>query len=248
MTTQGERRPAYETLARELRAKILQGQFADGKPLPTETSLAIAHGVSRQTARRAFQDLVAEGMVYRVRGRGTFATAPGGKYLRQFGSVDDLMGLSQDTSFELLDPPRRGVNVQAAGRLRLESDVVLSLTFRRLHDDLPFCVTTVFVPPEIGLKLTDVPELSASAARSHVTIIGLLDARLERPIAEADQSVSVATATEEIAQALDCGVGIPLLRIDRMYVDTAGHPVELATSHFVPSRYTYRVRLRRNTP
>jgi GntR family transcriptional regulator len=241
------KRPAYEMLARELRTKILQGQYADGKPLPTETSLARAHRVSRQTARRAFQDLVAEGMVYRVRGRGTFATPGGGKYLRQFGSVDDLMGLSEDTLFELLVPPRRGVDIQAASRLRLDSDAITSLTFRRLHDDVPFCVTTVYLPPDIGRRLTDVPELFESAPRSHVTIIGLLDSRLERPIAEADQSISVSAASEPVAAALSCDPGDALLRIDRIYLDTAGQPVELATSYFVPDRYTYRVRLRRNT-
>jgi len=37
----------------------------------------------------------------------------------------------------------------------------------------------------------------------------------------------------------------PALRIDRLYVDVRGQPVELAVSHFDPDRYTYRVQLRR---
>lgn len=43
------------------------------------------------------QDLVAEGMICRVPGRGTFPVPRDGRYLRQFGSVKDLMGLSLDT-------------------------------------------------------------------------------------------------------------------------------------------------------
>jgi DNA-binding GntR family transcriptional regulator len=37
---------------------------------------------------------------------------------------------------------------------------------------------------------------------------------------------------------LDLPPETPLLRIDRMYFDTEGEPVELAISHFHPDRYS----------
>ena len=75
----GRRESTYTVVAREVRNRILQGDYADGRRLPTEAELAERHGVSRQTVRRAFQDLVAEGMVYRVPGRGTFVTRREGR-------------------------------------------------------------------------------------------------------------------------------------------------------------------------
>jgi DNA-binding GntR family transcriptional regulator len=51
-------------------------------------------GLSRQTVRRAFQELAAAGAVYRVPGCGTFAVPGDGRYLRSFGSIDDLMSLA----------------------------------------------------------------------------------------------------------------------------------------------------------
>lgn len=42
--------------------------------------------------------------------RGTFAT-PSGRYLRQFGTIDDLMGLPIDTRLEIVTPLRRRVEV-----------------------------------------------------------------------------------------------------------------------------------------
>ena len=188
----GRRESTYTVVAREVRNRILQGDYADGRRLPTEAELAERHGVSRQTVRRAFQDLVAEGMVYRVPGRGTFVTRREEAYLRQFGSIDDLMGLSVDTRMDVTAPLRRLVDVTAASRLRLPDDVVHSLTFRRSHDGAPFCVTTVSVPPAVGAVLAGVPELTTAGASSETTIIGLLDARLPAPIAEADQSITVA--------------------------------------------------------
>lgn len=236
---------AYGSLARQLRERILRREFPPGVRLPTEAELADTHRVSRQTVRRAFQDLVAEGMVYRVPGRGTFAAAGRDQYLRQFGSIEDLMGLSLDTSMRVVSPPRRQIDVDAAGRLRLAADAVDKLTFLRLHQDTPFCVTTVFLPPAIGELLAGAPELTEAGARSSATIIGLLEDRLPDPIAEAEQSVTVGHAPAEAAALLGCEPGHALLRIDRLYLSCAGAPVELAISHFLPEHYSYRVRLRR---
>jgi GntR family transcriptional regulator len=239
---------AYQALARELRTEILQQRYAGGTRLPTETELAQRHALSRQTVRRAFQDLVAEGMVYRIPGKGTFATPREGQYLRQFGSVEDLMGLSIDTELELVTPLHRRIDIAAAGRLRLESDIVASVAFRRLHAEAPFCLTTVYLPPRIGQLLDDVVELSERGSRSRATVIGLLDTRLRSPIAEAEQSITVDALPPDAADHLNMDASRPVLRIDRIYHDTERMPVELAISYFRPEHYSYRVRLRRNIP
>jgi GntR family transcriptional regulator len=150
---------AYKTLGRDLRQAILQRRYRDGARLPTEAELARDYRVSRQTVRRAFQDLVADGMVYRVPGRGTFAVPRDGQYLRQFGSIEDLMGLSLDTRMEVLRPLRRQVSVEAASRLRLDSDAVHAIVFRRTRGGEPFCHTAVYLHPVAGAALADLPEL-----------------------------------------------------------------------------------------
>lgn len=239
------RESAYARLARELRAAILRHDYPDGVRLPTEAELADAHQVSRQTVRRAFQDLVAEGMVHRVPGRGTFASPRQEQYLRQFGSVDDLMGLSLDTEMQLVTPLHKVVDVDAASRLRQQTDRVHVVAFLRLHEQVPFCLTTVHLPAAVGALLADVPELAETGARSRCTIIGLLDERLRDPIAEAEQSITVGRAPEAAAAHLGCEPDRALLRIDRLYHSNSGEPVELAVSHFLPEHYSYRVRLRR---
>jgi GntR family transcriptional regulator len=237
---------AYMQLAQELRNAILRHDYPDGAQLPTEAELAERHRVSRQTVRRAFQDLVAEGMVYRVPGRGTFAAPRNGQYLRQFGSIDDLMGLSIDTTMQLVNPLRRQINLDAAGRLRLTTDGVFTLAFLRLHDDTPFCHTAVYLPPAVGELIADKTELTQPGQRGESTIIGLLDAKLPAPIIEAEQSITVGYPAPGIAEQLHCESRHALLRIDRLYLTSDAQPVELAISHFVPEHYSYRVHLRRN--
>ncbi|MFE0173665.1 GntR family transcriptional regulator [Streptomyces sp. NPDC059002] len=234
---------AYARLARELRQAILRHEFPEGVRLPTEAALAESHGVSRQTVRRAFQELVAEGLVDRAPGRGTFAAHRIDRRAGQFGSAEDLMALPADTATRLASPLRRLVDVDAAGRLRLGADQVDTVAFLRLREDTPFCLTTVFLPPEVGRLLAGLPELTEEGACGGATVLGLLDGRLPEPVAEAQQSVTVTSADPAAAARLDCPPGHPLLRIDRLYVSTAGRPVELAISVFLPEHYSYRVRL-----
>jgi GntR family transcriptional regulator len=77
MSVMGPPDVAWSRVARDLREAVLRQRFPPGSQLPTEAEIARDYRVSRQTVRRAFQDLVAEGVVYRVQGRGTFAASRG---------------------------------------------------------------------------------------------------------------------------------------------------------------------------
>jgi GntR family transcriptional regulator len=236
--------PAYQSLREQLRDEIAAGRYSDGSRLPTESELVTRLGVSRQTVRRAFQDLVAEGVVYRVPGRGTYASESDGRYLRQLGSIEDLMSLSDDTTMEVLAGICRRVDLEAASRLRLDDDIVYSVAFRRLHDGVPFVSTTVHLVPSVAQAVLASPALTDGAVGTQ-TVIGLLEQHLVSPITEAAQSITVGPAGLAVADAMGCAVGHAMLRVDRLYSDVTSTPIELSVSHFLPEQYTYRVTLRR---
>lgn len=62
----------FEALADELRRGIRAGTWTAGEKLPTEQQLTDETGYSLTTVRRAFDDLVAEGVVVRRQGAGSF--------------------------------------------------------------------------------------------------------------------------------------------------------------------------------
>jgi DNA-binding GntR family transcriptional regulator len=234
----------YRLLARSLREEILDDRFNEDEPLPTETALADTFGLSRQTVRRAFLELVSEGLVFRVPGRGTFITPKGSRYRRQFSSVDDLMNLTLDTELEVVRPLTGMYDEAIAERLQLTGRSMYSVLFRRLHRGEVFCTTEVFLPARIGAALEEFPNLVEVGHRSEITIIGLLESR-GTTIAEAEQLTTAVAATEEKAEMLGCPVGAPLLHIERLYIDENGAPVELAISDFLPEHYSHRLRLGR---
>lgn len=238
---------AYGSLAAELRDAIARGDYAEGRRLPTEAELSAARGVSRQTVRRALQELVAEGLVYRVRGRGTFAApqAPGEQYVRSIGSIDELLALSLDTTRETLRPLELRADVNAAGRLRLDGDQLMTALFRRGQDEAWFVVTELFVPLPLGRALQRAGVLTAAGEQDSRTVVGVVDELLPEGVAGAQQSVTAVELPEELAPLLDRPPGTPALRVDRVYVDVHDAPLYLAVNHFNPDRYTYRVQLRR---
>src|SRR6188472_4523608 len=63
--------PLYHQIYVLLREQILSGVYADQALVPTEQALGERFGVSRITAKRALDELAAEGLVVRQRGRGT---------------------------------------------------------------------------------------------------------------------------------------------------------------------------------
>jgi GntR family transcriptional regulator len=246
MKEKSESEPAFRRVWSDLRSQILNHDFPPDTALPTELELAHKYSVSRQTVRRAFLDLVSEDLVFRVPGRGTFVTPSSKRYLRHFGSVDDLMSLSADTQLQVLHALTAAVDPTAASRLRLPDDRVAKVVFLRIHQGEAFSYTTVYLPPLLRAQLGEVEELTSPGTTTSVTLIGLLDDVLDSPIQDVEQSITVVATPAEVAQSLDLPTSTSLLRIDRMYFDTNGTPVELAISYYHPDRYSYRIRLRRN--
>jgi GntR family transcriptional regulator len=59
-----------------LLSSIMGGQYGPGDPLPTEQELCDSLGVSRSTVRTAVLSLVRDGLIVRVRGKGSFVATP----------------------------------------------------------------------------------------------------------------------------------------------------------------------------
>ncbi len=62
----------YEQIVDYLRNKIVNKEYETDEKLPTELELANKFGVSRITSKRALEELKQQGLIYRVRGSGSF--------------------------------------------------------------------------------------------------------------------------------------------------------------------------------
>ena len=145
----------YRRLTISLAEEIQTGRYGSETTLPTDSELMLKYGLGRQTVRRAFQELVTDGLVYRVRGKGTFPTTrpkSGSRTVRSTGSIEALEQWS-GTEMEVISPLELRRDLEYAQRLELDEPVVARLTVRRWIDDEPFAVTEIIVPPDVGGRL-----------------------------------------------------------------------------------------------
>jgi GntR family transcriptional regulator len=237
------RKSAYRQLADELR-EMIRGGITEGQRLPTELELIGQYQLSRQTVRRAYLELVAEGAVERIPGRGTYP-ARRGHYMRSFGSIEELLALSLDTELQVIEPLSVKTDADEALTLGLQFDDVLHIGYRRLHQNLAFCYTDVYLPPRMDQYVREATFLKSKGSRSRATILGLLDQVLPHPVVGAKQVVTALAAPREVASQIDCLEGEPILKIERLHFDADGRPVEHCVNHFNPERYSYRLQLQR---
>lgn len=66
--------PLYQQIVQALRKQIASGELKSGDQVPTEAELSQQFGVSRITSKRALSELENEGLIYRIRGKGSFVS------------------------------------------------------------------------------------------------------------------------------------------------------------------------------
>ena len=67
-------RPIYEQVRDGLRSLMVTGVLAAGEKLPSVRSLATELAINPNTIQRAYNELEAEGYIYSVAGKGSFAS------------------------------------------------------------------------------------------------------------------------------------------------------------------------------
>src|ERR1700680_2301875 len=68
--------PLYYQLKEVLKQQIRAGHLAPHTAIPSEPELVSNYQVSRATVRQALTELVHEGLLYRLHGKGTFVCEP----------------------------------------------------------------------------------------------------------------------------------------------------------------------------
>ena len=90
-----DRRPIYEQITEKFRTLIYQGALPAGCRLPSVRQLAMELSINPNTIQRAYMTLEQEGLIYPVKGRGSFVT--GSSEIRRIGMEEILRELRETT-------------------------------------------------------------------------------------------------------------------------------------------------------
>jgi GntR family transcriptional regulator len=149
--------PLYHQIFALLRERIYDGHFPGGSFLPSEQELSDTFDVSRITAKRALDELAADGLAVREQGRGTrVCVNPHSTSVR--GSVRGLvhsLHANGRSTVELVDFGYVHATADIAARLGLKAgDEVQRATRIWQGADGPFSHLTTFVPGRLGHSWT----------------------------------------------------------------------------------------------
>ena len=232
--------PLYRQIYDLVRQEILTGRLAPGTRLPSEEALATQLGVSLAPVRQAFADLAAEGLLDRLRGRGTFVQE--GRFeeklsiLASFSEIHAAHGdqLELLTLFSGLVPAPREVATALGVRTRR---LVLMQRLARLKAG-PVALLSAYLDssrfPAIGKQ-----ELEGGS------LYQTLKSRYSTELVRATSVIEVVKAGDEEAAPLDVGTGAMLLRVDSVTYDTNDEAVEFSRVLYRMERFRFSLESRR---
>ncbi|MCF2706522.1 GntR family transcriptional regulator [Arcanobacterium haemolyticum] len=221
--------PLHTQVSEPISALILAGDLPAGQLLEDEVTLAARLHVSRPTVRRAFQDLVAAGLLTRRRGSGTRVTLP--HIHRKVGLTslyDDLKqaGLAPRTdvlSYEvsLADSTRAELLACEAGT------EIVRIERLRWSNDEPLGIMTNILPVEFAPSFTDLAH--------HGLYQCLRDKGIN--LASATQRVGAKLAGTREAELLQLTEGSPLVTTERTSIAESGKIVEYGRHLYDANQY-----------
>jgi len=215
-----------------LRDRIANGHLDGQGALPGEQALAVQHGVSRVTVRRALAELEKEGLITRRQGAGTFVVEGGSKpIVADLSNVlANIVAMGRETAIRLLEFSYREPPPAVAQALKLGPGAKTQYSVRvRLIDGQPFAHLTTHVPETIGVTYTE----ADLATRPLLALLERSGVEIER----ATQDISAVLASPEIAAALDVDVGSALIAIRRSVYAADGSGVEHLYALYRPDHY-----------
>jgi GntR family transcriptional regulator len=219
--------PLYSEVKHRITRSLIAGEWAPGAAIPSETRLAAQFRVSVGTIRRAVDELVAEKIVVRQQGRGTFVTTHSED--RQFYHFFHMVGRrggKEPPVHELLS--LQTVKADAATALQL--GLKRGERVHRIHNVLKLAGKPVIFD-ELRIAAARFTDLTAQkfAARGS-TIYGLYQSRYGINVVRISERLSAAHPAARIARVLGVTVASPLLVIKRVAYTYQDQPVELRTS------------------
>ena len=220
----------YQRLERGLRGAIERGVIRPEEPLPAERDLATDFSVSRITVRKALDALVADGLLIRRQGAGTFVA---GRVEKQFAKLssfsEDMAARGRSVTSRWLSRGDGTVTPDESMTLGLSPGAAVYRFHRiRVADGLPMAIERSAIPG-FALSGTDVVGDSLYAA---------LEEAGHRPV-RALQRLRAVLFTTEQAELLGMEANAAGLFIERRGFLEDGRAIEATQSWYRGDAYDF---------
>ena len=199
--------PLYYQLKKILVDMIENEEIKPDEAIPSEPKLMTIYNLSRTTVRKAIDELVNEGYLYKIQGKGTFVKGRGFEQalIQLSGCSEDIKRLGLTPSPKVLDssiltPSKRVSNLLGI----LDGENVFCMERIIYGDNLPINKNKSYIPYKYvpGIEAIDF---------NHASLYEVLEQKYHIAITRAMRSIEAILANEEVADQLEVAEGAPVL-------------------------------------
>jgi GntR family transcriptional regulator len=235
--------PLYHQIEQLIRHRVAKNHYSPGSQIPSEHELCRELKVSRITVREALRQLVREGLLLKVQGKGTFVSPAAAMPLppiKYTGALEDIY--ERVLRLDVVDVDISRVPVPAMLRQLLsvpayETELTCIKRLRNINDE-PFSFTVNYLPVSIGDRIRKEDLYSAP-------LMAILESDMKIPILRALETVEAAPADPEVSSRLRIPVLYPVMHITRTMYTEGDKPFELVETFYRADKYKYSVSLTR---
>jgi GntR family transcriptional regulator len=229
--------PLYHQLYVLLKNSIINGSAEYGKQMPTELQLSQAFDVSRITVKRAMDDLAADNLIARRRGKGSHVTyqyVPEPVKAPLVGMLENLAEMSKHSrisvlSIETLVPP---ATVSKELKLAEGEQAVKVTRVRSNENGQPYAFYVSWTLPQ--------PKGFTKASIEKKTRLAILKENGVK-IAKVEQTLAAENADTLVASQLEISANTALLSLKRQSFDLDGKLIDILFGLYNPKLFTYKM-------
>lgn len=233
-----DRLPRYQRLRDAIAAGIAAQQWKPGEAIPSEAELAAAHNVAVGTVRHAIDVLVAEGVVQRIQGRGTFVRRPcfSQSLLRCLEIPDLEPGQQPELVSRILEraalpaPPETAAKLELAGG----ADCIRLVRQKWVNRRILRC-EEIWLP-----KARFAPMLTVELSTIGNDLYPAFERLCGQLVATAEETLTAEAAGPEYSRLIGVEVGQPVVVIDRLTRGYDRQPLEWRRVRAAAAVFRYR--------
>lgn len=229
----------YLQLTRIFLNQIISGQWDHGRQIPTESELCQAYGVSKITVRQAIKNLVADGYLLKIQGKGTFvrnSIQPSG-FAMKTRFTEDMFGKEVHVEREVMARDVRSGMDTAREYLKTHEEIY-RIVSQRVVEGEPISLDESFIPVAMLPGALDLDF-------SNRSLLSMLQERGTTKIYKIVQTVEIAPVPKKYATKLRVKEDTPVLVIHRLFLGLDETPVAYTRFLGRSDRYKFQTEFER---
>ncbi len=232
--------PLYHQVESCIREDIANRTYLPDQPIPTELELQEKFNVSRETVRKAINNLVFAGLVEKRKGVGTFITHP--KIVHRvgyiYGSYEEILarGMIPGTAFiekKEIKPPE----IMRKEMVLEKGASVIKIKRLRLANEEPVAILSSYLPMDL------VPDL-AQVKFENNSLYHTLEKVYHLKLNESNEIIEAGSITGKDAKWLQIKKGSPILVVKRLTYLNNSRVIEKLTALYRSDKFKYQVKLK----